>query len=297
MKEGLKLNIESQEKIPTATENFVKNLDHECFEKYNNFSDDELEDEFIRLTQTHRGADPEPQKFKEQELGLLQIEYQRSARLSEISDSAEAKGGFFDKNHIEKFKDFGGILESVEGEYQGNTGKPYWILIPGLPISGKATLRRLIAKKLEQRFLDKKIVQIDRDYSKIFPDYPWQGDINIVEDVHGLDAGEEGNFDRFYTFENNQTGYDLLIYPFVAKKKYAENIVSRIEFWLKSGVADLTDPGTKKEAAEKGKKWIQKRPEFLKEDITAIRNLRKEDQKIIFFNMTNLLENIYKNPD
>lgn len=115
-----------------------------------------------------------------------------------------------------------------------DSDKPFNILICGVGISGKSTIRSLIAKELNERIPDRIIIQIDEDYQEI-PSIIEENKINvrITENVHGLDS----------ELIDDAKNYNLIIEVAPSSEEdYLRNLIERGLGWLKTGNLDLTAP-------------------------------------------------------
>lgn len=226
------------------TEAWARSLSPDNMDRLTTYSDEEVEQEFAALATSHLSKwnetankihdGVEAAEFAKEEVALLQLELLKSVK-THIDDTTPVRAmdqGSDISEPIQTWGDVTGLLEQitkVAGKRRVN------VLVTGLPISGKATIRRGLTGSAIKNNPRAKVASIDRDYSKLYPETDVIGDINIVEDIHGLDP-ESANSKEMYA-------YDLVIYTRPSEFERDRMIRSRGAAWDKniSGKADLTD--------------------------------------------------------
>ncbi|MBU4224111.1 hypothetical protein KJ934_02725 [Patescibacteria group bacterium] len=295
----------------SATENFLRNINPEIWENLNNFSIEEQDKRWFELTQKHLSdyekGDFKAEDFEREELELLVLNYLGAKNLSSVNPESRQRGFFSSpEKYFQKLEKFGNFVDGVKEKFVNKSKQspePFNILVSGIGISGKATLRTVLTKELSEKCSEQSIISWDRDYQKIFPP-KWQGNANIIEDVHGLDneRDADGKLKRFDGSEGLPDGYDLVIYSLSPAVTYRQSLVKRGLSWLKIGKMDLTAPGKeyKEDAKEKiretadelertfgiGKSWF-------KEHLRILRELQKRGIEIAVVDPTQIFKELY----
>ena len=174
-----------------------------------------------------------PQQFHAQEAYLMELEKLRIMLMQPISHNEpigpqEAVYG----DYQETLKTWGDLTSYIGWALSQN--EQFNILVTGLSISGKATMRRAITKEL-QKDHPGKVTSIDRDYIKMPYQFVLDKGINIVEDMHGLDPGSLNCDDL--------DSYNMLIYLKPNEPQHIRMINERGKIWMQAEgrKADLTD--------------------------------------------------------
>jgi hypothetical protein len=131
---------------------------------------------------------------------------------------------------------WGNLLETVQQAAEGKD--QFNILVTGLSIAGKATLRRLVTNVFLQDN-PQKVASIDRDYMRYPKDLMLQQGVNVIEDMHGLDQKPP--------YDQDIAMYDLVLYVQPSEVSHIKMIASRGKVWQEAThrKADLTDPDSK----------------------------------------------------
>ncbi len=154
-------------------------------------------------------------------------------------------------------------------------------MVGGIGISGKATLRNVLSRELSEKLSERKVISWDRDYQKIFPiPSEWQGDINVIEDVHGLDEerDENGKLKRFDGAEGLDGGYNMVVYVLPTASTFRQNLIRRGVGWLRIGKLDLTAP-EKQYPDDQKEKIKQLQLDYVREDSRTLEFFRSLKNK------------------
>jgi hypothetical protein len=228
--------------------------------------------------------------FKTEEEELLAIEKVRTLAINDISsDEFIGKQQVESSSGIERVSSWGELIQFVESVIQKNGGQIN-ILVAGLPISGKATVRRLFAKSLGTLHGPNEVSNIDRDYIKMPKDNLKA--INVIEDMHGL----ESNY--------GDINYDLVVYIKPTQVGHLDSIRSRGQHWVadSSAKVDLTDgvgsAGAAKlermsQAAGSMAKAQNSREIVFAEDAPVLDELKESGASVITLDPAVLLEKAY----
>lgn len=303
----LKLNSE-QSKL--ATDSFFENIDLSLWQEINALTQEKQEKKWFQLTQKHsldyKKGKAETEEFQKEELEFLILNH-LFAKSVPVFNSEISQRGFSStsEKYFLKFEKLGNFFNFVaeKARKRIESGGTFYSLVGGVAIAGKATMRNILTADFIKRFPDKKIISLDRDYQFIFPS-PWEGDINIIEDVHGLDLQKDaqGRLDRFDGENGVLDGYDLIVYVLPSRKTYRRNLLNRGLGWLEAGKMDLTEP-----EKEYGKTLEQKIQEtavelsgtlevsvpWFKEQLKVLRELQKRGTDIAVVDPTEILNAAY----
>lgn len=289
----------------TATEDFLRGVNPLLWQGVVSLSSAERDKRWFDLTQSHlkdyEVGKIETEKFKQEELEFLYLNYLATKDTLNVDFQLKQRGFCLTaEKGRERFKNFEDFIGSVLGEVEKHmekVDKPFWVLVGGIGISGKATLRTLLTKELTEKLPQKKVTSWDRDYQKIFPPL-WTGDINLIEDVHGLDKG----LSRFDGPEGLVGGYDVVVYALSPTTTYRESLLRRGLSWLKAGKMDLTAPGEQyptdpkermRQTAQELERTLQIGSEWFKEQLKVLRELKKRGVTIIVVDPTEIFKKIY----
>lgn len=288
-----------------ATEVYLRSVNPELWHKVASLTATQRDRRWFDLTQSHlkdyEAGKIETAKFKQEELEFLYLNY-LAARDTPSVDSQLKQRGFClsaerGRGRFQNFEDFTGSVLNEVKEQMGETNRPFWVLVGGIGISGKATIRTLLTKELIERLPQKKVISWDRDYQKIFPP-PWVGDINIIEDVHGLDKG----LSRFDGPEGLVAGYDLVVYALSPETTYRQSLLRRGLSWLKAGKMDLTAPSEQypidpkermRQTAQELERILQVGSEWFREQLKVLREFKKRGVTIIVVDPTEIFKKLY----
>lgn len=304
MSENLKTKFEKEPK-ETATEIYLKELNPKLWEEISSLSVEQQDERWLNLTQSHledyEAGKFDKEKFKLEELEFLYLNHLTAKEIPALDSEMPQRGfSFTPEQGMKRFGNFGNFIESIKKEAEQSmekTSKPFQILVGGIGVSGKATLRNILAKELIEKLPQKKIISWDRDYQKIFPP-PWQGDINIIEDVHGLDK----DLERFDGKEGLPNGYDLVLYCLSPKQTYRQTLLKRGEAWVETGKIDLTAPEKEapvqleeriREAADELERTWKVGKDWFKEHFAVLRKLKKRGTRLAVVDPTRIFKELY----
>ena len=318
MQENFKPEFE-KETEKSATDAHLKGLNPQLWNELSDLSPEQQDKHWFDLTQKHlndyRDGKSSGEGFKSEELEFLFLNRLGLKSVPTLNSEMPQRGFYFDpegqpKQRMEKFGNFGNFIRTIHGEaekYIGKTSKPFQILVGGIGISGKATLRNVLARELSEKNPEQKKISWDRDYQKLFPiPSEWQGDINIIEDVHGLDdkRDEGGKFERFDGTEGLPEGYDVVIYVLPTAKTFKQNLLRRGTGWLQVGKLDLTAPGEKqysenreqkvKQTADELERFLPEAKKWFREQLEVLRELKNKGVKIAVVEPSEILKTLYK---
>lgn len=288
-----------------ATEVYLKSLNPKLWKEFCLLPKEQRDQYWLNLTQKHLrdyktdnlGSD----EFKSEELEFLYLNHLAAEETPSLNYEIPQRGFSLNlEQKVGKFDNFGNFVETIKKEAENYTekiSKPFWILVSGVGISGKATLRNILTKELSEKLPQKKIISLDRDYQKIFPPVQ-KGDINIIEDVHGLDKG----LDRFNGEKGLPNGYDLVVYCFCPEQTYRQSLLKRGESWIDIGKIDLTAPERQtsvkleeriKETANELERTLNVSKDWLREHFGVLREFKNRGIKIAVVDPTQIFKEIY----
>ncbi len=256
MQETFESKIENGPEKP-ATDIHLEQLNPQLWKELSGLSSEQQDERWFSLTQKHlkdykEGKSTE-EGFKSEELEFIFLNSLGAKNNPLLSPETPQRGFYFDpekqpKQRMEKFGNFGNFIMTDQNKAEQHikeTQKPFHVLVGGIGISGKATLRNVLSRQLREKLSERKVISWDRDYQKIFPiPSEWQGDINVIEDVHGLDEerDENGKLKRFDGIEGLHEGYNMVVYVLPTASTFRQNLIRRGMGWLKIGKLDLTAP-------------------------------------------------------
>lgn len=289
----------------TATDVYLESLDPELWQKNSSWSPKERDDRWFSLTQKHlkdwKVGKQKTEGFKKEELEFLFLNHFFAERSPLLNSELPQRGFYFSpETGKEKFVNFGRFIEKIQQEAESHlekTSKPFWTLVGGIGISGKATLRNILTKELTEKLSQRKIISWDRDYQKTFPP-PWEGDINIIEDVHGLDK----DLERFDGKEGLPEGYNLVLYCLSPKPTYRQTLLGRGKGWVEIGKIDLTASEKEasaqieeriKETAAELERTLKVAKSWFREHLTVLRGLKNRGVKIAVVDPTRIFQELY----
>jgi hypothetical protein len=177
-----------------------------------------------------------------------------------------------DTEKLETWGELIGYIERAIGQ-----SSQFNILVTGLPISGKATLRRAVANSLRSMHPNE-ISSIDRDYMKIPEALMLDHGINIIEDMHGLDRASHNYQDLKM--------YSLVLYLKPSEVQHLKMIGERGKIWQESSgrKVDLTNsenaPNDNQfikfmQSTKSQSRAYHSRERIMQEDAPALENLRQ----------------------
>lgn len=303
MTEQIKPTLEKEER--TESERYLENLNSSAWQRLSALAPDEQFEYWLNLTQEHlngfKRGELQTEKFKEQELELLLLNALAAGDLKTLNPKMEQRGFYLSpesaKQKVEKLSDSTSFICSAVKE---KTGGPFRVMVTGIGTSGKATMRTVLARELSHSLPNKKIISWDRDYQKLFPS-PWPGDVEIIEDVHGLDTDKEGRLVRFDGQDGLPDGFDLVVYTLAPEKTYRQSLISRGKGWLRAGILDLTDQEVyQKEQTKRVTQTARKLEDsfkiagpWIKDQLRSLKTLKGKGTKILVIDPTSLLKELY----
>ncbi|MDP2967085.1 MAG: hypothetical protein Q8N87_01595 [bacterium] len=340
MEEIFKPKIEGKtESEQSATDIHTENLNPELWREFVCLSPKQQDERWFNLTQEHlkdyRGLElalKEPEltkeseieekikllltteKFKSEELELFFLNQLFAKSIPSLSPEMPQRGFYFDpeqpaKQRMKKFGNFGNFIETIQEEaekHKEKISKPFQVLVGGIGISGKATTRTVLAKELSERVSKSRVISWDRDYQKIFPiPAEWQGDINIIEDVHGLNEKRDENekLKRFDGSEGLPEGYDMVVYVISSAATFRQSLIKRGIGWLQIGKMDLTAPEKQypeeqkekiKQTAEELERFLPVARKWFREQLRVLRELKNRGVKIAIVDPSEIFKKLYK---
>lgn len=288
-----------------ATETYLKNLNPKLWKEVYSLAKEQRDQCWLTLTQKHlkdyKTGQLGSEEFKLEELKFLYLNYLATEEIPTLDYEMPQRGFSLNlEKKVKKFGNIGNFVETIKREaenYVEKTSKPFWILVGGVGISGKATLRNILTKELSEKLPKRKIISLDRDYQKIFPPVQ-KGDINIIEDVHGLDK----DLGRFNGKEGLLDGYDLVVYCLCPKQTYRQNLVKRGVSWINIGKIDLSAPEKQapaqleeriKETANELERTLNVSKDWLKEHFGILKKLKNRGVKIAVVDPTQIFKEVY----
>lgn len=295
---------EFESRKETATEVYLRSLNPELWSRISAMTMEEQDERWFALTQIHltdyQAGKLRDKDFKNDELELLFLNELGTKFIAHLNHDIPIRGfiSLFRSRH-EKLSTFGAFIEITKALVMENLQKKKQsrILVSGIGISGKATTRNVLTKELTSAIPDSRVLSWDRDYEKLFPP-PWEGEVTIVEDVHGLDEGLQ----RFDGEDGLPGGYDLIIYTLSPKLTYKHNLISRGISWVRSGKIDLTAPEKQsavdleervKETAHELDRTTKAGKEWFREHIRVLSELRKRGVPIVAIDPTRIFKEFY----
>lgn len=288
----------------TATEAYLKSLDPSLWNKIFSLSTEGQDERWFALTQSHltdyQAGKLGSEEFKKEELELLYLNHAAAKVLPGLAREIPQRGFITTpEQKFMKFGTFGNLVDIIKRQAQQGVGaqEPFRILVGGIGISGKATVRTVLGRELFEQLPEKRVISWDRDYEKIFPP-PWSGDIEVIEDVHGLDEGLE----RFDGQEGLPGGYNLVVYVLSPKLTYRQTLMERGASWVRAGKIDLTAPEKQasddvtervKETAGELERTLKVGQSWFREHMAVLTLLRRRGVKIAVVDPTRLFKELY----
>ncbi len=323
MEEIFKPKIENGPEKP-ASDVHMEHLNPQLWKELSGLSSEQQDERWFNLTQKHlkdykEGKSTE-ERFESEELEFLFLNRLGVKNMSPLNPEMSQRGFYFDperqpKQRMEKFGNFGNFILTIQSEAEKHikeTQKPFQVLVGGIGISGKATLRNVLSRELSEKLSERKVISWDRDYQKIFPiPSEWQGDINVIEDVHGLDEerDENGKLKRFDGAEGLDGGYNMVVYVLPTASTFRQNLIRRGMGWLKIGKLDLTAPEKQypddqkekiKQTADELERFLPEAKKWFREQLRVLRELKNRGVKIAVVEPSEILKKIYnfkENPE
>ena len=316
MQETFEPKIENEPE-KSATDTHIEHLNPQLWKELSSLSSEQQDERWFNLTQKHlkdykEGKSTE-ERFESEELEFLFLNRLSAKNISLLSPEIPQRGFYFDperksKQRMEKFGNFGNFISIIQNETEKHikeTQKPFQVLVGGIGISGKATLRNVLSKELSEKLSEQKVISWDRDYQKIFPiPDKWQGDINIIEDVHGLDEKRDENekLKRFDGSEGLPEGYDMVVYVLPSAAIFRQSLIKRGVGWLQAGKMDLTAlekqyPDEQKEkikqTADELERFLPEAKKWFREQLRVLRKLKNRGVKIAVVDPSEILKKLY----
>jgi len=297
-----KKNINVKERASKA---YLRSLNPKLWKEIYSLSKEQKDQHWLNLTQKHlkdyKASEIESEKFKLEELEFLYLNHLVTEEIPRLNYEMPQRGFSLNlEQKAKRFDNFGNFVETIKKEaedYIEKTSKPFWILVSGVGISGKATLRNILTKELSEKLSQKKVISLDRDYQKIFPPIQ-KGDINLIEDVHGLDK----DLKRFDGKKGLSGGYDLVIYCWCPEQTYRQSLLKRGKSWIDIGKIDLTAPEKQasaqleeriKETANELERTLNVSKDWRKEHFGVLRKLKNRGVKIAIVDPTQIFKELY----
>lgn len=311
-----------KEPVKLATDAHLEQLNPQLWQELAALSPEQRDARWLNLTQKHlkdyQAGDSATESFQLEELELMLLHRLGEKDAPTLNPAMPQRGFYFDpakqpQQRMEKFGNFGNFVMTVQHEAEAHIKdalKPWQILVGGIGISGKATLRKVLAKELSEKLPEKKVISWDRDYQKLFPvPAEWQGNINVIEDVHGLDEerDDQGKLKRFNGAEGLPDGYDLVLYVLPTASTYRQSLLNRGRGWLKAGKLDLTAPGEKqyaddqeqkiKQTADELERILLEAKKWFSEQLRVLRELKNSGVKIAVVEPSEIFQELYNFKD
>ena len=225
-----------KEIIKTKSVDNLESIDPKLWNELSLLSEKDQDTLWFSLTQKHlrmyKEGKIDTDEFQHDELRLIFLNQLGAESRTRIDPVLRQRGFSLDNTErLKKFEQFGDFIAKLKGEIEkqrGESGKPVYILISGIGISGKATIRSVLTNELTHALPLLQIVAIDRDYEKIFPSQI-PADVYLVEDVHGLDVekDDDGKYKRFDGIEGAPEGFGIVVYALSPKATYKKSLVQR----------------------------------------------------------------------
>lgn len=316
MQETLEPKIENGPEKP-ATDIHLERLNPQLWNELSDLSPEQQDERWFSLTQKHLKDYKEgkltEEGFKSEELEFIFLNRLGTKNNPLLSPETPQRGFYFDPEkqsgqRMEKFGNFGNFILTIQSEAERHikeTQKPFQVLVGGIGISGKATLRNVLSRELSEKLPERKVISWDRDYQKIFPiPSGWQGDINVIEDVHGLDEerDENGKLKRFDGIEGLHEGYNMVVYVLPTASTFRQNLIRRGMGWLKIGKLDLTAPEKQypddqkekiKQTANELERFLPEAKKWFREQLRVLRELKNRGVKIAVVEPSEILKKLY----
>lgn len=317
MQENFEPKIE-KEPEKSVTDIHLEHLNPQLWQELSDLSSEQQDERWFKLTQKHLKDYKEgklaEEEFKSEELEFIFLNRLGTKGMSALKPETAQRGFFFNpekqpKQKMEKFGNLENFVATIQNEAEKHikeASKPFQILVGGIGISGKATVRNVLAKELGEKLPERKIMSWDRDYQKIFPiPAEWQGDINVIEDVHGLDKERDKNerLKRFDGVDGLPDGYDMVVYVLPTAKTYRQSLIKRGMGWLRIGKLDLTAPDEKqyaksqeqkiKQTADELERFLPEAQKWFREQLRVLRELKNRGIKIAVIEPSEIFRQLY----
>lgn len=317
MQENFETKIEKGPE-KSATDLHLEHLNPQLWQELSGLSAEQQDERWFDLTQKHLKDYKEGQlaeeKFKSEELEFIFLNRLGTKNMPVLNLETAQRGFYFNpereaKQRMEKFGSLGNFIMVVQNEAKEHvqkTSRPFQVLVGGIGISGKATLRNVLAKELSEKFPEQKVISWDRDYQKIFPiPTEWQGNIHIIEDVHGLDEGrdEDKKLKRFDGTDGLPEGYDMVVYVLPTAKIYKQSLIRRGMGWLRIGKLDLTAPEEKqyadsreqriRQTADELERFLPEAQKWFREQLRVLKELKNRGTKIAIVEPSEIFKQLY----
>jgi hypothetical protein len=295
----------------TKSADNLESVNPKLWNELSMLSDKDQDELWFSLTQKHlrmyKDGLIDTDEFQQDELRLIFLNQLGAETRLQIAPTMKQRGFSFDNTErlrkFERFGDFVTKLKDEIGKMKEGSDEPVYILISGIGISGKATVRGVLTKELAYVLPSLRIVAIDRDYEKIFPPQVL-ADVYLVEDVHGLDADkdEHGKYKRFDGIEGAPEGFDVVVYALSPKATYKKSLVQRGASWIRMGKIDLTAIAHNKEqgsdnmikaTASELERTLDVGREWFKEQLKVLRDLKNKGTSIMVIDPTELFKTLY----
>lgn len=301
-----------------ATDMHLENLNPRLWKDLSGLSSEQQDERWFSLTQKHLKDYKEgkltEEGFKLEELEFIFLNYLGAKNNPLLSPEMPQRGFYLNPEkqpgrRMEKFGNFGNFIMTVQNEAEKHTKEasgPFQILVGGIGISGKATLRNVLSRELSEKLPQQRVISWDRDYQKLFPiPAKWQGNINIIEDVHGLDEerDENGKLKRFDGTEGLPEGYNMVVYILPTASTFRQSLIRRGIGWLRVGKIDLTAPEEKqylddqeqkiKQTADELERFLPEARKWFKEQLKVLRELKNRGIKIAVVEPSEIFRKLY----
>lgn len=313
MQENFESKIEKKSE-KTATDTHLEFLNPQLWRELSDLSEEEQDKRWFELTQKHlksyEQGDTEKEEFKSEELEFIFLNRLGIKNMPTLKPESVQRGFFFNpenqpKQKMEKFGNFGNFIATVQSEAEKHIKEKsdsFQVLIGGIGISGKGATRDVLTKELIEKLPEQKIISINRDYQKLSPiPTEWQGDINLIEDIHALDEEQKNNLIDHY---------NMIVYVLPTAKIYKQNLINRGIGWLRMGKLDLTAPNEKqytgdqkqkiKQTADELEKILPEAQIWFKEQLRVLKEFKNKGMKIAVIEPSEILKQLYgleENPE
>ena len=301
-----------------ATDMYLEHLNPRLWKELSGLSSEQQYERWLNLTQKHlrnykEGKSAEEQ-FRSEELEFVLLDRLGAKNMPPLNPETAQRGFYFNPEkqpgrRMENFGNFGNFILTIQGEAEKHikeTQGPFQVLVSGIGISGKGTLRNVLSRELSEKLSERRVISWDRDYQKLFPiPSEWQGDINVIEDVHGLDEerDENGKLKRFDGVEGLPEGYNMVVYVLPTASIFRQSLIRRGLGWLGAGKLDLTAPDEKqysdnqerkiRQTAEELEKFLPEARKWFREQLRVLRELKNRGVKIAVAEPSEIFRKLY----
>jgi hypothetical protein len=301
------------EKTPEKTKSAanLESIDPEIWDELSHLSVKEQDALWFPLTQKHlreyKEGKNDTDEFRQDELKLIFLHQIGAETRPQLDPAMKQRGfSFDDAERLKKFEQFGDFMKKIKGEIEKQrerSNEPVYIMVSGIGISGKATLRNVLTRELIHDLPSLRVVAIDRDYEKIFPPQI-PADVYLVEDVHGLDAekDEHGKYGRLDGIEGAPDGFGMVVYALSPAATYKKSLVQRGASWIRMGKIDLTaithdkeqkEGNIVKKTADELKRTLGVGRDWFREQLKVLRDLKNRGTSIMVVDPTELFKTLY----